>query len=141
MVAPVRSIALVTLAAGLGYGFDSYAVNLFGMLGPAIMADLHLTVRQFGLIGSIFLLGYTLGTIGFGALPDRFGRRDTLGWSILIYGVTTALGGLATGTVAFTVLRFRTGVGGAGELAVGAPYTAEMWPKRWRGVGTGGVLF
>ncbi len=138
---PVREVALVTVAAGLGYGFDAYAVNLFGMLGPTIMADLHIGVRAFGLIGSIFLVGYTLGTIGFGALADRLGRRDVLGWSIILYGLTTSLGGLTGSPALFASLRFLTGIGGAGELAVGAPYTAEMWPPRWRAVGAGGVLF
>ena len=136
-----RDVALVTIAAGLGYGFDAYAVNLYGMLGPTIMASLHLSVRSFGLIGSVFLVGYTLGTIGFGIAADRLGRRDVLGWSIVLFGLTTALGGLVANPVLFAFLRFLTGVGGAGELAVGAPYTAEMWPKRWRGVGCGGVLF
>ena len=138
---PARDVALVTVAAGLGYGFDAYAVNLFGMLGPTIMADLHLTVRVFGLIGSVFLVGYTLGTIGFGLLADRIGRRDVLGWSIILYGLTTALGGLTTQPALFAFFRFLTGIGGAGELAVGAPYTAEMWPRRWRAVGAGGILF
>jgi putative MFS transporter len=41
----------------------------------------------------------------------------------------------------FTGLRFLTGVGGAGELSVGAPYTAEMWPAKIRAIGTGGIMF
>ena len=31
---PFRETLLVALAAGLGYGFDAYAVNIFGILGP-----------------------------------------------------------------------------------------------------------
>lgn len=138
---PFRDALMVAIAAGLGYGFDAYAVNIFGMLGPLLIKDLGITVQVFGLIGSIFLVGYTLGTVGFGILADRIGRRDTLGWSIILYGITTALGGLTTNLFAFIGLRFLTGVGGAGELAVGAPYTAEMWPAKWRAVGTGGVMF
>jgi putative MFS transporter len=42
---------------------------------------------------------------------------------------------------AITGLRFLTGVGGAGELAVGAPYTADMWPPKHRALGTGGIMF
>ncbi len=140
-VAPFRHVVLVTLAAGLGYGFDAYAVNLFGMLGPTLMGALHISVRTFGLIGSFFLVGYTLGTIGFGALADRVGRRDVLGLSIVLFGLTTALGGLTTSPVLFAFLRFLTGIGGAGELAVGAPYAVEMWPRRWRALGAGGVVF
>ncbi len=138
---PFREAMLVALAAGLGYGFDAYAVNIFGMLGPVIAKDLNITIKTIGLIGSIFLVGYTIGTIGFGMLADRIGRRDALGWSIILYGLTTALGGLTTNLIAFTGLRFLTGVGGAGELAVGAPYTAEMWPAKVRALGTGGIMF
>ncbi len=132
---PFKEALLVALAAGLGYGFDAYAVNIYGMLAPTLAHDLDVSMKTIGLIGSIFLVGYTIGTIGFGFLADRIGRRDALGWSI------TALGGLSTNLYIFTFLRFLTGVGGAGELAVGAPYTAEMWPKKVRALGTGGIMF
>lgn len=138
---PIREALMVALAAGLGYGFDAYAVNIFGMLSPILATDLHVTVKTIGLIGSIFLVGYTIGTIGFGILADRIGRRDALGWSIMIYGIATAVGGLTNNLLIFTGLRFLTGVGGAGELAVGAPYTAEMWPAKHRALGTGGIMF
>ncbi len=138
---PMRQVLLVTLAAGLGYGFDAYAVNLFGMLGPTLMHDFHISVAGFGLIGSVFLVGYTLGTIVFGALADRIGRRDVLGWSIVLFGLTTSLGGLTGNATLFAALRFLTGIGGAGELAVGAPYAIEMWPRRWRALGGGGIVF
>jgi putative MFS transporter len=138
---PFRDAFMVALAAGLGYGFDAYAVNIYSLVLPLIAISLHIGLGLQGLIGSIFLVGYTIGTIGFGIAADRFGRRDTLGVSILVYGLTTALGGLTTNVPLFTALRFLTGVGGAGELAVGAPYTAEMWPARVRALGTGGVMF
>ena len=86
---PFREAFLVALAAGLGYGFDAYAVNLLGLLAPTIAKDLGVTVKTIGLIGSIFLVGYTIGTVGFGILADRIGRRDALSYSIILYGITT----------------------------------------------------
>lgn len=139
--ATFRQALFVAVTAGLGYGFDSYAVNIYGLVLPEIKATLHITEAQAGYIGSIFLLGYTSGTIGFGVAADRWGRKTTLGASILLYGITTSLAGLTTNVAAFTGLRFLTGVGGAGELAVGAPYTAEVWPARTRAIGVGGVMF
>jgi putative MFS transporter len=136
-----RDALLVAIAAGWGYGFDSYAVNIYSLVLPLIAVTLHASLGLLGVIGSIFLVGYTIGTIGFGIAADRFGRRDTLGASILLYGMTTTLGGLATSIPLFAGLRFLTGVGGAGELAVGAPYTAEVWPAKVRALGTGGVIF
>lgn len=139
--ATFRQALFVAVTAGLGYGFDSYAVNIYGLVLPDIKNTLHITEAQAGYIGSIFLLGYTIGTIGFGIAADRWGRKTTLGASILLYGITTALAGLTTNVAAFTGLRFLTGVGGAGELAVGAPYTAEVWPAKSRAIGVGGVIF
>ncbi len=129
------------MTAGLGYGFDSYAVNIYGLVLPDIKKTLHITEAQAGYIGSIFLLGYTIGTVGFGFAADRWGRKTTLGASILLYGITTSLAGLTSNIAAFTRLRFLTGVGGAGELAVGAPYAAEVWPAKTRAIGVGGVMF
>lgn len=139
--ATFKQALFVAVTAGLGYGFDSYAVNIYGLVLPDIKRTLHITDAQAGYIGSIFLLGYTIGTIGFGFAADRWGRKATLGASILLYGITTSLAGLTTNIAAFTGLRFLTGVGGAGELAVGAPYTAEVWPAKTRAIGVGGVIF
>ena len=139
--ATFKQALFIAVTAGLGYGFDSYAVNIYGLVLPDIKRTLHITDAQAGYIGSIFLLGYTIGTIGFGFAADRWGRKATLGASILLYGITTSLAGLTTNIAAFTGLRFLTGVGGAGELAVGAPYTAEVWPAKTRALGVGGVIF
>lgn len=138
---PFRQALFVAVTAGLGYGFDSYAVNIYGLVLPEIKRTLHITDAQAAYIGSIFLLGYTIGPIGFGLAADRWGRKTTLNASILLHGITTALAGLTTNIAAFTGLRFLTGVGGAGELAVGAPYTAEVWPAKTRAIGVGGVSF
>ncbi len=138
---PASEAFLVTLAAGLGYFFDAYAVNIYGFVLPLIAVSYHASLAAMGIIGSILLLGYTLGTMGFGMAADRFGRKDTLGVSIILYGVTTALGGIAPNLALFTGSRFLTGLGGAGELAVGAPYSSEMWTPRMRSWGTGGIIF
>jgi len=140
-VIPFKQALLVAIASGLGYGFDAYAVNIFGMLSPMMMKELNISITAIGVIGSLFLVGYTLGTVFFGYLADRVGRRQSLKFSIALYGTTTVLGGVVSNLYAVTGLRFLTGVGGAGELAVGAPYTAEMWPPKYRALGTGGIMF
>lgn len=139
--APSRQAVLVAVAAGLGYCFDAYVVNIYSFVLPLIAVAFALSNTALGVIGSVMLVGYAIGTFGFGWAADRFGRRDTLGASILVYGVTTAASGLAPGPGLFAALRFVTGLGGAGELAVGVPYTTEVWPARSRAIGAGGVIF
>jgi MFS transporter, putative metabolite:H+ symporter len=138
---PSRQAVLVAVAAGLGYMFDAYVVNIYSFVLPLIAVTFALSTTAQGVVGSIMLLGYAIGTFGFGWAADRFGRKDTLGVSILAYGVTTAASGLAPGTGVFAALRLLTGVGGAGELSVGVPYTAEIWPRRTRATGAGGIIF
>lgn len=138
---PSRSAVLIAVSAGLGYAFDAYVVNIYSFVLPLIAITFALSTTAQGVIGSIMLVGYAAGTFGFGWAADRFGRKDTLGVSILLYGVTTAVSGLLPNPASFSVLRFFTGVGGAGELSVGVPYTAEMWPRRTRATGSGGVIF
>ena len=88
----------VTLAASLGWFFDAYVITIYALTIPLIAAEFHLTTNILsGAIGSIFLLGYTIGTIGFGVCGDQFGRRVMLGISVVGYGVVTALTALTSG--------------------------------------------
>jgi putative MFS transporter len=137
----MRQARLVAFSAGLGYLFDAYVVNIYSFVLPLIAVEFALSSTAQGVIGSVLLAGYTIGTFGFGWAADKFGRKDTLGASILLYGVTTAASGVAGGAGLFAAFRFVTGLGGAGELAVGVPYTLEMWPRTRRAIGAGGVIF
>ena len=136
-----KQARLIAFSSGLGFLFDAYVVNIYSFVLPLIVVSFSLSTTAAGVIGSVMLAGYTLGTFAFGWAADRFGRKDTLGASIALYGVTTAVSGLAGGAGLFAGLRFLTGLGGAGELAVGVPYTVEAWPAKRRAIGAGGVIF
>jgi MFS transporter, putative metabolite:H+ symporter len=137
----MRQAWLVAVSAGLGFLFDAYVVNIYSFVLPLIAVSFSLSTTAQGVIGSVMLAGYTLGTFAFGYAADRFGRKNTLGTSIALYGLTTAVSGAAGGAGLFAGLRFVTGLGGAGELAVGVPYTVEAWPAKRRAIGAGGVIF
>src|ERR1700729_353396 len=131
----MRQAWLIAVSAGLGFLFDAYVVNIYSFVLPLIVISFSLSTTAAGVIGSVMLAGYTLGTFAFGWAADRFGPKDTLGASIFFFGITTALSGLAGSAGVFGALRFLTGLGGAGELSVGVPYTLEAWPARRRAIG------
>ena len=126
-----------SLLSGLGWLFDAYVINIFALVLPLIALSFHASPARLGVVASLFLLGYTVGTIGFGLLTDRLGRKRSLSLSIGGYTVLTALTGLSPNIASMGLLRFLTGVGGGGELPVGATFTSEMWPARRRGLGIG----
>ena len=121
---------LISLA---GWMFDFYDLVLFSFLLVPISKDLALTnVQQATLLG-VVLGGSGLGGILFGYLSDRYGRRNVMTWTILLYSMGTALTALSSGF--WTVLLFRiiTGLGVGGEWAVGHALLAESSPQHLRG--------
>lgn len=136
-----KAALIVSVSAGLGYMFDAYVVNIYSFVLPLIQKAFHTTSGVLGTIASILLAGYMLGTFLFGYLADKWGRKPTMNLSIVTYAVTSVVSGVAGSIGLFGALRFLTGLGGAGELAVGVPYTAEVYPTRRRAHGAGGLIF
>ncbi|EIM96559.1 major facilitator transporter [Paraburkholderia hospita] len=123
---------VVLMVAGLGWLFDAIIINIFSLLLPQIVAEFHGTLLMGGFITSMFLVGYTLGTLGGGILADYLGRKRTLSFSIIIYSSAMAISAFAPTIGTFKFLRFLTGVGGGMELPTSAVYVAEVWPRHLR---------
>jgi MFS family permease len=121
----------------LGWLFDFYDLVLFAYLAKAIGHDWNWGTR-FNL-NKALLVGLALATSGFGGilfggLSDRFGRRRIMGWTILIYSISTGLCGIAGGIVSLAIFRAVTGLGVGGEWATGHALMAEIFPKERRGM-------
>ncbi len=85
-----------------------------------------------GYIQMVFLLGWSLGGLFFGALADRWGRVRTLALTISLYCLFTGLTALCQSPVQVGLVRFLTGLGIGGEWAAGAALVAEAFPDRAR---------
>jgi MFS family permease len=107
------------------------------LLAAPIMATYGITAGTFSLAIVVQLIGSAVGGLAFGWLGDRFGRRRTLIWSILIYSIATGLVFFAPTFAVFLVLRFFTGFGTGGEWAVGFAWLNEAWAPKRRGLGGG----
>lgn len=127
----------ITIAAGLGWLFDAYVISIYGLTLPELAKSFHVSTAALGIVGTLFIVGYLIGTVAFGWIGDRIGRKPTLGISIVAYGLLTALTALANGVALMGLLRLLTGIGGGGELTVGAPFSAEAWSTKRRSTGIG----
>ena len=68
-------------------GFDGYDTQGIAYVAPAIVKDLGIAPTALGLIFSSGLVGLTLGALGFGVFADKFGRKQAMIWSVVLFGI------------------------------------------------------
>jgi MFS family permease len=121
------------LTAFLGWMFNAFDVMLYSLILTQLMVVFGMTQASAGLLNALTLAASAVGTLLFGSLADRFGRRRMLNYSILTFSLFTFACGLASSIAVLGILRFLVGVGMGGEWNCGAALVAETWPTRWRG--------
>lgn len=116
--------------AGFLFGFDTIVIS---GAEQKIQSVWSLDSVMHGLAMSAALWGTVAGSL-FGGWPtERLGRRKTLVWIGVLYFVSAAWSGLATGSYTFMIARFIGGVG-VGIATVASPlYISEMSPANLRG--------
>ena len=130
---PNLNLIKATLTGALGgllFGFDTVVIS--GAI-DAIVRLYNLSPGNQGFTVSIGLVGTVIGALGAGVIGQKFGSRETLRATAVLY-VISALGcGLATGWVPFLIFRFIGGLGIGASSVLGPVYIAELAPAKWRG--------
>ncbi|MBV9763097.1 MAG: MFS transporter [Acidobacteriaceae bacterium] len=121
------------IAAALGWMLDAFDVMLYSIVLATLMREFGMTKATAGLLNTLTLVASAIGSLIFGLMADRAGRRRMLSLSILTYSIFTFACGLATTITMLAVFRFLLGLGMGGEWNSGATLVAETWPGEWRG--------
>lgn len=117
---PVALGGMIAMAGAVGIGRFVYTPIL-----PVMMAALHLSKGQAGLIASANFLGYLAGALlaGVAALPGS--RRCWLLGTLAVTGLTTAAMGATASVFAFLGLRFIGGAASAFVLVIASVLVLE----------------
>src|SRR5882762_8832072 len=81
---------------------------------------------------AIFVAGWALGGLFFGAIGDRIGRAKTLTLTVLMYSLFTGLSAFATSVPMFEFFRFVTGLGVGGVFGLSVALVADSLPDAAR---------
>jgi MFS transporter, AAHS family, 4-hydroxybenzoate transporter len=114
--------------------FDGVDNQLLGVTIPSIMAEWHVPRGAFSPIVSLGYLGMMIGGAVAGVAGDRFGRRDSLLGSMLLFGASTLVVPAAGGVRALAVLRLIAGIGLGGAMPNAAALAAEYVPISRRAI-------
>jgi MFS family permease len=127
----------VFTVASMAWLFDCLDQHLFNQARRPAMQELlggtDANPTAYGyFVTALFLIGWGIGGIFFGALGDKIGRAKTLVICILLYSVSTGLIYFASAFWNFAVFQMLTGLGIGGVFAVGVALVAETVPSSAR---------
>ncbi|SHT16827.1 arabinose efflux permease family protein [Mycobacteroides abscessus subsp. abscessus] len=123
----------VGFALFMAFVIEAWEMMIIIMISGAIAAEFSLTPVQVGsLIGAIFL-GMIPGTYVWGIVGDKIGRKKTIIYSLLLYGVVSAASSFSPNYETLYALRLLSGFSLGGVLACIFPYYEEMLPVKQRG--------
>ncbi|MEN3034256.1 MAG: MFS transporter [Aquificaceae bacterium] len=121
------------LALGITWVLDAFEVVIVSAVLKPMAKSLSLTPTQSSLMTSAFLFGAIAGSLIFGYLADRFGRKSVFIITLLLYSGGTFLTGLSWNFESAFLFRFLSGAGLGGEFAAIQSAIDEFIPARHRG--------
>lgn len=120
-------------SAGLSWMFDAMDVGIISFVVAALKSEWSLSSQQVGWLTSTTSIGMVFGAALAGFFADKYGRKNILLVTLLIFSAASGLSALAAGFTMLCVFRFIAGVGLGGELPVASTLVSESMPVEERG--------
>lgn len=132
--ANIYTLAMITIV----YGFNTVDRSVFGLLAPAIKADLDLSDTMIGLLaGFAFAAFHAIAAIPIGSLADRWNRRNIIAIGVSFWSLMMALHGLVANAWQLAVTRFLLGAGEATNVAPSNSIIADLFAPTHRPLALG----
>jgi len=132
-----RAVGLVARISAGGW-FEAYDLFMtsyiaLGLYREKLFAPLAQGPAGFATFVGAGFAGMFAGTLLFGWVSDRFGRRATFAWSLIFYSLTTLFMSLAGSALAIDIWRMLAGVGIGVQIITIDAYVSEIAPAADRG--------
>jgi putative MFS transporter len=136
-----RRIWTMVVLLSIGGCFEYYDLFLTGFIAPGLVRSHIFTTTTAGFFGNngiasfvaALFIGLFIGTIVFGFVADRFGRRSIFTVSLIWYSVCTMVMAFQHSAECVNLWRLLAGIGIGVELVTIDTYLSELMPKHLRG--------
>jgi AAHS family 4-hydroxybenzoate transporter-like MFS transporter len=112
---------------------DGYDISAIALAAPYLVQAWHVSPKDLGPVLSASLVGILFGSIFFGWIGDRYGRKTALIGSLLVFGVLTWIAAYSANLTQMTWLRFLAGLGIGGVIPNMIALNIESAPRKSRG--------
>jgi MFS transporter, putative metabolite:H+ symporter len=118
---------------GIGMFFDGFDIYLAGTVLGVTLKTGFSTLSQNAVFISVTFVGMMLGSCATGFLGDRYGRRFTYQFNLLMFGLASLAAAFAPNMMFLIACRFVMGFGLGAENVVGYSTMTEFVPAQTRG--------
>jgi putative MFS transporter len=137
---PTRYVWTLVLLLSLGAYFEIYDLMMTAYVSPGLIqagifaegAHAAFGLSDQAAFAASTFAGLFAGTMFFGAIADRFGRRAIFTYALLWYAAATLIMGLQQSAEAIFAWRFVAGLGLGVEMITIDTYVAELIHRRVR---------
>lgn len=123
------AICLLTLIC------DGMDAQLLGLVAPLVIAEFGVDRGTFGWALSAALVGFGIGSWGFGWLGDKIGRRWSLALATMVFSLATIASAWSGDVWDMAFWRLIGGLGFGGAYSTAIALAGDWLPDRWRAVG------
>lgn len=109
---------------------DGLDTSAMGFIVPALTQDWGIDRASMGPVMSAALIGMVFGALGSGPLADRFGRKNVLVGSVLVFGSLSLVSAWSTNLDQLLLLRLGTGIGLGAAMPNATTLLSEYTPER-----------
>ncbi len=123
----------VLFLTGIGWMFDAMDQGMVSGVMASIGKEWKLSPPDLGMLGSASAVGMAVGAAVAGMVADRLGRRTVVTYTLVLFGIASALSAFSPSFHFLLLFRFLTGLGLGGELPAASTLVSEYSPAKIRG--------
>ena len=127
------------LLVSFGALLDAMTQANIGLVAPRLAQFWGTSPFQLGLLSTVTFFGMAIGSVLAGYTNDRYGRKFTYTYNLLLFTVGSLVAGLSGNFQILLIARFICGIGLGGELSTALTLVSEVMPTRFRGAALGVV--
>lgn len=130
-----NSIILLLGLAGFIVMADNWVVS---PILPAIAQSLNIDIAKAGLLITAYMIPFGIFQIIFGPLADRYGKKQVITFSVIMFTIATGLCALGSSLTNLAIYRGLTGIFAASVMPISLALIGDIFPmeKRQQAIGT-----
>lgn len=130
-----NSIILLLGLAGFIVMADNWVVS---PILPAIAENLNVDIAKAGLLITAYMIPFGIFQIIFGPLADRYGKKQVITFSIIMFSIATGLCAFGSSLTNLAIYRGLTGIFAASVMPISLALIGDIFPmeERQQAIGT-----